>query len=148
MRFRTTLQKYFSGDPYVIINSLLAVVLLAVFIYSAVFSPEKHNYPIQCIHELRTGEPCPTCGFSHAFSYLLRGDIEQARLWNENALPVFVFFALQLLYRLLTLIPGFIGPKRRKALIYDDITLSILFFTWAFIPVIRYYLSFLSMIPK
>lgn len=87
-------------EPYICVNIALTVVLLFVFFYSALFSPEKDNYPVVCIHERLTGEPCASCGLSHAFSLILQGRISEAYRWNNNAMRVFIFFAAQLIMRI------------------------------------------------
>ena len=48
----------FRGEPYLKINIILAGVILLIFAYSGFFSPVTSNYPVQCIHEKLTGEPC------------------------------------------------------------------------------------------
>ena len=81
-----------SREPYLVINTLFAGVILLIFAYSGIFSPEKDNYPVTCIHEKITGLPCVSCGLSHSFSLIVRGRIEEAyqwnHIWNED-FPVF-----------------------------------------------------------
>ena len=67
--------------------------------YSLFYSPEEDEYPVPCIHEKLTGEPCPSCGLSHAFSLIVRGRVDEALEWNSQSLRVFIFFALQLVMR-------------------------------------------------
>lgn len=68
--------------------------------YSAFYSPDTGRYPVGCIHEKLTGEPCPSCGLSHAFSLIVRGRVAEALEWNSTALRVFLFFAVQLAMRI------------------------------------------------
>ena len=63
------------SEPYVIINAAFALIILMVFGYSLIFSPDRNEYPVVCIHEKLTGVPCPSCGLSHSFSLILRGRI-------------------------------------------------------------------------
>ncbi|HQM70680.1 MAG TPA: DUF2752 domain-containing protein, partial [Bacteroidales bacterium] len=95
----------FSGNkllnqPYLVINLVFAGIILLILLYSAVFSPDKDNYPVPCIHEKITGQECPSCGLSHSFSLILRGRIGEAYDWNSNGMRVFLFFVCQLLMRI------------------------------------------------
>ncbi|MCK7541036.1 MAG: DUF2752 domain-containing protein [Marinilabiliales bacterium] len=53
-----------------------------------------------CVHQVITGEPCPSCGLSHAFSLIVRGRVDEALQWNSHSMRVFLFFALQLIMRI------------------------------------------------
>lgn len=88
-----------SRRSYFAVNAIFAGVILFIMGYSAFYSPDTGQYPVPCIHEKLTGEPCPSCGLSHAFSLIVRGRISEALEWNGASLRVFVFFALQLLMR-------------------------------------------------
>jgi hypothetical protein len=124
-------------DNYLIINILLAGVVLLVFAYSGFYSPEKNNYPVTCIHQKITGIPCASCGTSHAFSLIVRGRIDDAREWNRYSVRVFLFFALQLIFRLFFSVAVRMFGGRRHNIIAADITLSILLFCYSFYPFIR-----------
>jgi len=95
--------------PYHVINLTFAGIILAIFIYSGIFSADKNNHPIKCIHETITGKPCPACGLSNSFSEIIRGNFKKARLYNENGIPVFLFFLFQLILRFST---SFIYSKK------------------------------------
>jgi hypothetical protein len=125
---------------YFVINIVLAAVIAAIFIYSAIFSPEKNNYPVKCVHEIATGKPCPSCGLSHSFSYIVRGDLNSASEWNRNGMAVFLFFLLQLVMRISFAVavkrnPSFASPAQIKL----DIVLSLAAFILAFYKFILYY---------
>lgn len=124
------------NEPYLIINIILAGVILMIFIYSGIFSPEKNNYPVVCIHEKLTGLPCPSCGLSHSLSLILRGKLKEAEIWNQNGLRIFIFFAAQLAMRIF--FSGFYlkYPDYRKQLINYDIAGSVIIFLIAFMPFI------------
>lgn len=127
---------------YFIINIVLAAVIAAIFIYSAIFSPETNNYPVKCVHEIATGKPCPSCGLSHSFSYIVRGDLESAARWNSNGIAVFLFFLLQLTMRISFAVavkrsPSAAAPPQ----VIFDITLSVVAFILAFYNFILYYPS-------
>jgi len=128
--------KKLSGEPYHIINILFAGVIVLVLLYSGFFSPEKDNYPVVCVHEKLTGEPCFSCGLSHSFSLIVRGRIEEAYEWNQYGMRVFLFFIAQLFFRLDFLRLSLKRPENRKQLIvYDSISSGLIFLIsfWPFI---------------
>ena len=126
------------NKPYIIINLVLAGVVLLIMIYSGIFSPEKNNYPITCVHEKLTGEPCASCGLSHSFSLILRGRIDEAYLWNRNGMRVFLFFISQLIIRLIFSGIYLKNPSIRKQLVIFDIIGSTVTFLIAFMPFILF----------
>ncbi len=135
-------QRLFS-EPYLSVNIALAGVLFFVFFYSAFFSPEKDNYPVVCIHEKLTGEPCAACGLSHSFSLILKGKISEAYKWNSNGLRVFIFFAGQLIMRIVFSVLYLKHPETVTQLIVYDTVASLTIFLIAFIPFIRWIFRFL-----
>ncbi|HZL76424.1 MAG TPA: DUF2752 domain-containing protein [Bacteroidales bacterium] len=124
------------NEPYLVINIVLAGVILLILAYSGIFSPEKNNYPIVCIHEKITGEPCVSCGLSHSFSLILRGKVAEAYQWNRYGMRVFLFFAGQFLLRIIFSLLYTKYPVTRKQLILFDIVGSSLIFLIAFMPFI------------
>lgn len=137
------LTRILSGkEPYIIINSLLAGVIALIMLYSGLFSPEKNNYPVTCIHEKVTGKPCASCGLSHSMSLIIRGRTAEALEWNPNGLRIFAFFTAQFFMRIFF---SFIYSNRegwRKWLVTADIMLSSLMFVWAFLPFAVYIYEF------
>jgi hypothetical protein len=128
--------KKLTDKPYYIINIVFAGVIVLMLIYSGIFSPEKNNYPVVCIHERLTGEPCFSCGLSHSFSLILRGRIEEANEWNQYGMRVFIFFISQLIFRLDFLRLSLKGPENIKQLaIYDSVASGIIFLIsfWPFL---------------
>jgi len=121
-------------DSYLVINLVLATVILLVFIYSGIFSPGKDNYPVVCIHEKVTGQPCISCGLSHSLSLMIRGRIAEARTWNANGPAIFIFFAAQLIMRILFSACRVKYPSTGKELIMYDISGSTVLFLVAFFP--------------
>ncbi len=122
----------FIKEPYLTINIVLTGVIMLVMIYSIVFSPDKDDYPVTCIHEKLTGEPCVSCGLSHSFSLILRGRFDEAYQWNVYGMRVFLFFALQLIMRIAFSLFYVRFTGTRKQLIIMDIIGSILLFLLAF----------------
>jgi hypothetical protein len=124
------------NEPYLIINIVLTGVIILIMIYSGIFSPEKDNYPIVCIHEKLTGEPCVSCGLSHSISLILRGRINEAYQWNIYGMRIFLFFIAQLLMRIFFSWYYISQPDSRKQLILLDIVGSGLMFLVVFWPFI------------
>jgi hypothetical protein len=124
------------NEPYLIINIFFAGVILLIIAYSGFFSPEKDNYPVTCLHEKLTGEPCFSCGLSHSFSLIVRGRIDEAYQWNHYGMRVFLFFASQLILRVAFSIFYLRYPDTRKQLIIIDCIGSGLIFLISFWPFI------------
>jgi hypothetical protein len=129
-------------EPYLIINIVLAGIILLIMAYSGIFSPEKNNYPVVCIHEKLTGQPCVSCGLSHSISLILRGRIEEAYKWNTYGMRVFLFFVSQLFMRILFSRIYVNHPESRKQLIIFDIIGSIVIFIITFMPFLIYLFKF------
>ncbi len=108
--------------------------------YSAFFSPNLGNYPVVCIHEKLTGEPCPSCGLSHAFSLILSGRTDEALGWNEYSVRVFLFFFLQFFLRGVFSIVHIRaeGTRARNAIVSTDIVITITLFLLAFLPFMKF----------
>jgi hypothetical protein len=128
------LRSGFRDEPYLIINFIFAGIIFLIFAYSAIFSPDKNNYPVVCIHEKITGEPCFSCGLSHSFSLILRGKIVEAHNWNPYGMRVFLFFAAQLIMRIVFPVLWVKNAETRQQLIIFDSAGSLLIFLIAFWP--------------
>lgn len=133
---KLTLKERIRREPYLIINIFFAGVILLIIAYSGIFSPEKNNYPVVCIHEKLTGQPCVSCGLSHSFSLIVRGRIDEALKWNLYGLRVFLFFFSQLILRIAFSAFYIKYPDTRKQLIIIDCIGSGLIFLIAFWPFI------------
>jgi hypothetical protein len=126
------------NEPYLKINIVLAGVILLIMAYSGIFSPEKDNYPVVCIHEKITGEPCVSCGISHSFSLILRGRVDEAYQWNRYGMRVFLFFAGQLILRIIFSFLYSRYTTTSKQLILFDIVGSSVLFLVTFMPFLTY----------
>jgi hypothetical protein len=124
------------NEPYLIVNIIFAGVILLIIAYSGIFSPEKDNYPVVCIHEKLTGEPCVSCGLSHSFSLIVRGEIDEAYHWNRYGMQIFLFFTAQLVLRVAFSIFYLKYPIIRKQIIIFDCIGSVAIFLVAFWPFI------------
>jgi hypothetical protein len=117
---------------YQIINLILAGITGMIFLYSGIFSAERDNHPIPCYYKKATGEECRTCGFSNAFSELVRGNISKAMEHNSLAGPVFLFFLLQFLLRMGLWVFLNRKPHLGRHVLLFDIPFSVLLFFWSF----------------
>jgi hypothetical protein len=136
-RKSSTLQNFkdrIRNEPYLIINIFFSGVILLIIAYSGFFSPDRDNYPVTCLHEKLTGEPCFSCGLSHSFSLIVRGRINEAYQWNIYGMGVFLFFISQLLLRVVFSIYFLRFPDTRKQLITVDCIGSGLIFLISFWP--------------
>jgi hypothetical protein len=131
-----------SGKQYLLLNLIFAGVILLIMGYSLFYSPDEERYPVPCVHEKLTGEPCPSCGLSHAFSLIMRGRIDEALEWNSHSIRIFLFFAIQLLMRA-GLAAAALKPVRhiRQVTVADAAVSSVMAVT-AFWPFLR--LTFLT----
>jgi hypothetical protein len=122
------------NKTYHIINTILAGIILMVFIYSGLFSAgnKESNHPIPSFYENLTGEPAPSSGLSRAFSEIVRGNLESARNYNPDSLLIFSFFLIQFVQRILVSILLFKQTVRFRALLTADVTISILLFLYCF----------------
>jgi hypothetical protein len=137
LRKSETLRKIragFSDEPYLIINTVFAGIIILIFAYSAIFSPDKNDYPVVCIHEKLTGQPCFSCGLSHSFSLIVRGRFDEAYTWNQYGFRVFLFFASQLILRFVFPVIWVKHEETRQQLIIFDSAGSLLIFLIAFWP--------------
>ena len=117
---------------YLLMNMFFVLMILFVFIYSGIYSPEKNNHPIKCIHEQLLGSKCPTCGMSRGFSAIVRGRIDDALTYQRNSVPVFIFFLLQLILRLVAIMLLLKSLVPLKIIANIDITVSLLLFLLTF----------------
>jgi hypothetical protein len=132
-----TLLDYLRGDTYLKVNIILGGVIILIMVYSLIFSPDKGDYPVACIHEVVTGQECVSCGLSHSFSLILQGRIDEANQWNSNGMRVFFFFGAQLFLRLLFSFAVYLCIQYRKHIIAADISISIFFFLFTFYPFLK-----------
>jgi len=136
-KFLTDYRAEFSSGSYLKINIILAGIVLIVFAYSGIFSPDRNDYPVVCIHERITGMKCFSCGLSHSFSLIVRGRISEAYTWNVYGMRVFLFFLAQLAMRLVFPFFYISRPTARKQLVIYDIAGSLILFLIAFYPFFR-----------
>ncbi len=117
---------------YKIINKIFAGIIIAILLYSGIFSAQKSNYPIPSACTLITGQPCKSTGLSRAFSEIVRLNFDSARKYNSESISIFSFFLLQLFLRILSTI--LLSKKKLKfnRLLLSDIIISVLLFMLCF----------------
>jgi hypothetical protein len=128
-------------EAYILINIILAGLILFIFAYSGLYSPSRDNYPVICIHEKLTGQPCVSCGLSHSFSLIVRGRFAEAAEWNIYGIRIFLFFFSQILMRLVFSFFYIRRPGYRRELVIYDIAGSLIIFLVSFWPFIRFIFS-------
>lgn len=121
---------YLFQFPYPKINLIFAGIIVCVFIYSGIFSPEKANHPIPSGYTILTGKPTKSTGLSRAFSAIMQLEFNKALRYNKESLKIFSFFIIQLFLRFIFTLT-YARWKSRKV-ITADIILSVLLFICCF----------------
>ena len=124
--------------PYLTINIVFIFLICMIMGYSLINSPDEGEYPIPCVHEKLTGQPCVSCGLSHSFSLILLGRTDEALQWNQYGMRIFMFFAIQLVARILFSI---LWLRFGKPVILFDIFFSSVFLLYSFWPFILWILG-------
>jgi hypothetical protein len=131
------------GDTYNLINLIFAGIILCIFIYSAVFSPLKINYPIVSFHDAVTGQKSISTGLSRGFSCIMRGQFHDASDFNIFSIRLFIFFLVQLILRCTFILISWKKSGRgRNCVVITDIATSIILFVTFFFPFLKDIFSF------
>jgi len=117
----------FFSKSYILINFFFAVIILMIFVYSAIFSAQKNNHPIPsfCPHE-----PCASTGLSRSFSEIIRLNFDSAKKFNINGIRIFLFFLIQLFLRVMFSLLYYKSSKNKVILIDSIVSLSLFFITF------------------
>ena|SRR5208283_2123111 len=121
-----------SKYAYVVFNLVFAGIIACIFIYSAIYSPDRNDHPIKCIHEVLLGSKCPTCGMSRGFSAIVRGRTEDAHQLQPNSIRVFWFFMIQWIMRIILIICLLKTHISVNHFVQVDIPLSVGLFLFTF----------------
>ena len=105
---------------------------MMVFIYSGLFSAKEGNHPVPSFYEKITGETAPSSGLSRAFSEIVRGNLDAAKGYNRDSLPIFSFFLIQFMQRILVTLLLYKQIPRTQYLLVTDLAISILLFLFCF----------------
>lgn len=131
----TSSQTYLAHN-YKITNAILVGIILSIFLYSSLFSPESGKYPIPSFYTQLTGQDSPSTGLSRSFSAIVRGDLTLANKFNPFGVKIFAFFLIQFCFRISSILMLKATHKFLKTYITADILISIFSFYLAFKPLI------------
>lgn len=120
---------------YTVINIIFMAIIMAIIFYSLIF---VSNHPIPALLTDTTGIIPPSKGLSRAFSMIVRGKIDAALQLNPHSIRIFMFFALQLLIRIVAIFLSNKTKIKESTLIKVDIMISILLLAFCFAPLIKY----------
>jgi len=133
-----------AATPYLKVNSAFALILLLVFIYSLVFSQNKH--PIPAALTQLTGIVPPSKGLTASFSQIVRFNIANAYILNPHGLRVFSFFLFQFILRVGLIVAELRFHKPLKTgVIVIDIMISLYLFIYCLYPLIEYTFKLFSL---
>ena len=121
--------------PYVSLNIVFGLLILAIIIYAALVSPDRKDLPVPSVYTLLTGKESISTGLTHSFSEIVRFNFQKAYQFNPYGLRIFIFFMVQLLFRIRFLGISIKG-KPGSFLINTDIFFSLTSFFIAFWPFI------------
>jgi hypothetical protein len=130
-----------SRKVYISINLIFGGILLCIFLYAELFNSMGSNETIHCVHQSITGNPCPTCGVSRGFSAIMHLDFKQANIYNPFVLRYFLFFLIQLVFRILIIMLLTRETLSWQAIHWVDIVLSLLLFLFSFRNLLVYLVS-------
>jgi hypothetical protein len=120
---------------YRVLNRIFLLVLILIFSYSALFSPEKKNHPIPSGSRFFTGTTVTSTGLSRSFSAIIRLRFDEARRYNQHGIRLFLFFLIQLFMRIAALnLSGRLPVQFLRPLYYSDAVLSVGLFIACFWP--------------
>ena len=111
------------------INLIFAIIILLIFAYSYVFTPEKNNYPIHSACKIK---PCKSTGLSRAFSKIVRLEFVEAKKFNKNSVLVFSFFFIQFFLRIFIIIILQKKLFKDKFVLIFDVLFSLILFVITF----------------
>jgi len=94
------IQHFTNLRRYQIINIFLAGIILCLFLYSGLFSPEGIPHPIPSLFTKITGLPSISTGLTRSFSAILHGNFKLAQEMNPYGWDIFLFFLFQLFFRI------------------------------------------------
>ena len=123
-----------SRKSYIILNIVFIAVLTGVFIYSYFINSLGDH--ITCVHQKYLGIDCPSCGMTRSFSALLHLDPKTAMEWNKFGFQIFLFFAIQLVLRVLFLTVTYYKKVWLRVMCKTDWIVSSLLFLICFYPFI------------
>ncbi len=91
IRSSTPLRRVFGGEDRRLTSLLVALSAAGVLGFSCLFTSPPIPFKT-CLFRLVTGQPCPSCGLTHAFIALGHGRFGEA--FRDNIMSPFLFAAL------------------------------------------------------
>jgi len=124
--------------PYFVFNIIIAGIIAMIMLYSGIFSAEKANHPVSSFYTRATGQETISTGLSRSFSAIVRGKFAQAQKYNPHGFRVFIFFASQLMGRVVLMLYFKQAEKRKRTVIIWDSIFSVALYLVCFYPFIEY----------
>lgn len=124
---------------YYILNVSFMAIIVAIFLYAALYPKNKH--PIPALLTKTTGIIPPSKGLSVSFAEIIRGNISTAKKVNPYSVRVFGFFILQLVLRVLISIAVWKGWLTAGKIAVADICIAVTMFAYCFAPMIEFTLK-------
>ena len=119
------------------IQVIFCLLLLLLVAYLCMGYIWELSMPCYVLHH--TGVPCVSCGANRVGMLLLRGDLEAAFMLNSCACYIYLFFALQLIFRIVFLTLSWQDWMPLSTIIRSDIVLSSIVFVGCYSPMmVRY----------
>lgn len=121
---------------YLMFNYTIAGIVLAIFVLAEIHQPQYGRFSKVCVHAKLLGSTCPVCGSGEGLSFLIRGDLIDAREIQPNSFPVFIFFCILLMLRIVFV---FLLTKTKipaNVIAGIDLTIAFVVFIWAFKSII------------
>lgn len=128
MKLINSISTRIKAEPYVIINISFFVIILSVFIYSAIYSASGFTHPIKSL----SIKPSVSTGLSRAFSEIVRFNFTKAVEFNPYSISIFLFFFVQLFMRIINSILLLNTRIPKKLLSITDILVTVLLFLLTF----------------
>ncbi|MFO7655830.1 MAG: hypothetical protein R6W78_02080 [Bacteroidales bacterium] len=123
------------SNPYIIINLTFIVILLLLFLYFLIYSPES-KYPVNSNYSVLTGKESISSGLSRSFSSALRFEFKEAKDHNPYGIRIFGFFFIQLVLRTIFVITALKTDKNTGLITLADVIISLSLFAVCFSPFI------------
>lgn len=138
-----TPRNFIIANPYRTVNATLAGCIFLIFLYSAVYSPDRGRHPIPSSHKTITGEDTSSTGLSRGFSAILRLKFDKAKSFNRYSLRIFMFFLIQFFLRIVFFFnQQIIFEMGESRFVMLDAILSSVLFLFLFEPFLSEIFSF------
>jgi hypothetical protein len=124
-------------SPYRTINLVLLGFIFCIFVYSAIFSPDRGNYLIQSNQKFFSNKKTLSTGLSRGFSSIIRLQFTKAQQYNSNSFRIFIFFLVQGIMRFLFILVWESSSMfyKQRIIVTDAVISTVMFivFFWPFL---------------